>query len=162
MYARRSALALPHQGANGKGLRERPRELRPKAWPALAPVPDTSTAIHRPHLGLLRTRGTVNGESAKILFDDGALKNFVSSAFVKRQGIATETSTEAALMPDGNTYNLASTKYPLEICINDRNDELHFTVCTLASINVILGKKWHEDVCKKIRTISPFARTVAP
>lgn len=96
----------------------------------------------------------VNGEPAKILFDDGALTNFVSSSFVKRLGIATNVSSEAALMPDGITYNLTSTKDPLEVCIQDYQDDLYFAVCPLASYDVILGKKWHEDynVRKKYRT----------
>lgn len=77
------------------------------------PDPGMSPAFHKPHSSLLSSHGMVNGEPAKILLDDGALTNLVSFAFVKRLGIGTDVSSKAALMPDGSTYNLMSTKDPL-------------------------------------------------
>ncbi|GAB0498274.1 hypothetical protein MMPV_009615 [Pyropia vietnamensis] len=63
-------------------------------------------------------------------------------------------SSESARMPDGHTYNLESTIDPIELTINDYKDKLVFAVCPLASYDIILGKKWHEDynVRKKYRT----------
>lgn len=59
--------------------------------------------------------------------------------------MATDASSEAARMPDGSTYNLMSTKYPLRVCVQDYQHELYFAVCPLSTYDVILGKKWHED-----------------
>eukprot|EP00170_Pyropia_yezoensis_P002209 contig_9276_g2213 len=123
------------------------RGLKSYIWAALCLKQyDTLDAVMR---NALRVEAAKRG----ILFDDGALTNFVSSAFVKRLGIATDVSSEAAPMPDGSTYNLTSTKDPLEVLIQDYQDDLYFAVCPLASNNVILGKKWHEDynVRKKYR-----------
>lgn len=57
-------------------------------------------------------------------------------------------------MPDGTTYNVTSTKDPLEVRIQDDEADLYFGVRPLASYDVNLGMKWHEgyNVRQRYRT----------
>lgn len=89
--------------------------------------------------------GTVNGERAKILFDDCAMINFASTKLIERLKIKTIASTENARMPDGKLHPLTSTATPVRLKVGRYQENLHLAVCPLTEYDIILGKKWHED-----------------
>ena len=101
-----------------------------------------SSAFETPHLGLLVVKGSVNSQTCRILFDNGAEINYLSQRLAKTLRIPTRNAPRSATFADGTTTSLQETITPVDIQFGDYFDSLPFAVCPLASYDVILGKQW--------------------
>jgi Aspartyl protease len=92
-----------------------------------------SSAFETPHLGLLVAKGSVNSQTCRILFDNGAEINYLSQRLAKTLCIPTHDAPRSATFADGTTTPLQETTIPVHIQIADYTDSLPFAVCPLAS-----------------------------
>ena len=99
-----------------------------------------SSAFETPHLGLLVVKGSVNSQTCRILFDNGAEINYLSQRLAKTLRIPTRNAPRSATFADGTTTSLQETITPVDIQFGDYSNFLPFAVCPLASYDVIFGK----------------------
>ena len=101
--------------------------------------------------GLLLAKGSINGISCTILFDDGAELCYLASQFTKKNDIPIKESPYDSHMANGSLSQTSQTQDSLEISFSGFSEQRRFAVCPLYSYDVILGKTWHSkfnpDIC---------------
>lgn len=87
------------------------------------------------------TTAKIAGITARVLIDSGAEINHISLGFCQRHKIATRNETATAVMANGSTIKLRTTKLPLTISIGGCTEKMRL-VANAQTYDLILGKKW--------------------
>ena len=102
------------------------------------------SAFAQPYPGVYSTTGLVNSKHARILLDDAAVVNFISSDFVQSHKIPVKTSLgHAAEFADGTQMPLSETRDSVTLCLGSHQENVRCAVGHLAQYDIILGKQWH-------------------
>ena len=94
---------------------------------------------------LLRVEGRINGRRAIMLIDSGSTHDFISEAFVQRNGLVTESKDETlkVTLADGSSTSSGLQRTgPVKVIVKDFSDTQSFTVFPLSRYDAILGKPW--------------------
>ena len=94
---------------------------------------------------LLRFKWSLSDEDALVLIDCGSTHDFVTSSFVERSNLETQTTNKkfSVTMADGRTCSQPHTvTAPVTLKLNDFQSTQGFTVFPLDKYDVILGKPW--------------------
>ena len=94
---------------------------------------------------LLRFKGSLSGQDALVLIDCGSTHDFVSSGFVEKSNLETQTTNKnfSVTMADGRTCSQPRMiTAPVTLELNDFQSTQAFTVFPLDKYDVILGKPW--------------------
>ena len=111
--------------------------------------PTISGYARRPRR-LLAFRGTVDGTAANILVDTGAQLDLLSSEFVERNGIPTQTGPTVNLtMANGDVHSANATTTAV-LAFGGSTEQRTFTVTSLPHQDVILGMEWLDDRLPRI------------
>jgi len=90
---------------------------------------------------------TVGRHQTAALLDTGAVRNFVSSSFVKRAHIKTKNKDEVYELVTANgqqmtTHGITKETVPLRIAMQQHNETITFDVLEMATHDFILGISW--------------------
>lgn len=108
--------------------------------PATTPL---SSANEGTAENLLKLSAKVNAESATVLIDCGATKNFISQSFAQRLKLKTNPrQARAVVLADGSEHNSPLTSSKAYLRVGRYSEKLPFYVLPLTHCNVILGKSW--------------------
>ena len=94
---------------------------------------------------LLRFKGSLSGQDALVLIDCGSTHDFVSSSFVERSNLETQTTNKnfSVTLADGRICSQPHTvTAPVTLELNDFHSTQAFTGFPLDKYDVILGKPW--------------------
>ena len=94
---------------------------------------------------LLRLKGSLSGQDALVLIDFGSTHDSVSSGFVERSNLETQTRNKnfSVILADGRICSEPHTvTAPVSLELNDFQSTQAFTVFPLDKYDVILGKPW--------------------
>ena len=144
--------ALSPARSHGTVLPKRPGAVHPVEPPQR---PIRRSTFEQSHPGVYTTTGTINGERVRILLDDAAAVNFVSSTFAQQHNIPRNLAcNQYCQLADGSQYPLDETVDPLSVQISTYSDSIRCAVTPLAKYDLILGKQWHAEtrVVKNPRT----------
>jgi len=134
---------------------------------------ETEDPFAFPQSSLMITKGSINGISASILIDSGAVLNHISLEFCIKNNVAIKQEDHVALMANKVEQKVGSTEQAVVLSFGPYSEKIRFVVSPL-SYDVILGKKWgtnHKakldlncnkvDFCHKDRSYSIYAKRVA-
>ena len=118
------------------------------------PAVESSDATPKAHISsvamgaehdLLCVTGKVNGRKATMLIDSGSTHDFLSSEFVRRHNLKTDTATKElkVTLADGSSRTQPlETAGPVKVVVADFSETQTFTVLPLARYDAILGMPW--------------------
>ncbi|XP_065198366.1 uncharacterized protein LOC135829912 [Sycon ciliatum] len=118
------------------------------------PAVESSDATPKAHISsvamgaehdLLCVTGKVNGRKATMLIDPGSPHDFLSSEFVRRHNLKTDTATKElkVTLADGSSRTQPlETAGPVKVMVADFSKTQTFTVLPLALYDAILGMPW--------------------
>ena len=94
---------------------------------------------------LLRVEGRIDGRRAIMLIDSRSTHDFISEAFVQRNGLVTESKDETlkVTLADGSSTSSGLKRTgPVKVIVKDFSDTQSFTVFPLSRYDAIMGKPW--------------------
>jgi hypothetical protein len=102
------------------------------------------TTSSRSSRSLIKLMGSVSGHPAVFLVDSGATGNFVSSAFVKKHRMSSQSLSckDTVVLADGSQQVAASFVPSAPVRISSYADHLDLVSLPLAGYDVILGMAW--------------------
>jgi hypothetical protein len=107
---------------------------------------NTPYVAYRGKRKLLTFQGTINGHSAHILLDTGAMLDLVDTAFASRTRLRrTIRQGQPVGMADGTVHHIQSAVEGAQLVINDYNDTITLHELPLAHYDIILGEPWMTD-----------------
>lgn len=121
-----------------------PAELLPPADPPVTESEVRNVTGSHDH-DLLRLVGKINGRRAVMLIDSGSTHDLISSKFVEKQGIKTNSSrtTFSVTLADGSTCRQQQvTTDAVKVVAGEFGERQTFTVFPLDRYDAILGKPW--------------------
>ncbi len=101
---------------------------------------------------LIKLTAVIAGKPALILVDCGSSGNFVSKAFLEKNGISSSSSVESmsVSLADGTDCDASSVLNSVDVSIGGYKDNIDFVVMQLKGYDAILGMPWLDKYNPKI------------